>query len=372
MDLKPMFLISYVPLGYGSPQFLYLINNIKKSRPEYDICVFETFRFWIPFVELNDVDFKRVFVGRKFGKYLLKLKNKGIIFRILNYVNTLLSSICSNAYLIMMSYSKEITVIVTEPKIFYTFFSKKTKLIEYNLEVWEEETKTNNKLLSYRNRVDAVIFPQIDRLNLGKINYNPNTRCYLIENCCSLETTNPINSNKYNELKVIFSGKIGASGSFPELKLMIDHFNSNGVEVNIVGNFESSIETEARDFISKKENVIYHGFLKNTELRKLISNCNIGLISWKNNSINTMYCAPNKLYEYMSEGLFVISLDNVAMHDFHSKYGFGYVFEDESISFSKINLSSNNIKSIGMSNFRIVRDSLNYEAVSAKFIEMEL
>jgi glycosyltransferase involved in cell wall biosynthesis len=55
------------------------------------------------------------------------------------------------------------------------------------------------------------------------------------------------------------------------------------------------------------EKIIFLGHLPKSELYNVVKKCDIGIISYQMKGLNTIYCAPNKIYEYAAYGLPIIS-----------------------------------------------------------------
>ncbi|HIF9118806.1 hypothetical protein [Photobacterium damselae] len=359
MEMKKLYLFSYVPLGYGSPQFIYLLNNIAKLN-KYDITVFETFRFWIPFVDVEmDSCIKRKLIGGFFSRFYCNSK-RGMLFRLLNFLNIKVSTSLNIIRIIFNSYFNDITVIVTEPNFFYFFLSRRTKLIDYNLEIWEDETKVKAHNVLYRTKVDYAIFPQENRLKIAKKNYSSSTNFYLIENAGEVSKY-PLDETKYENNKAIFSGKISLY-NIDNLKMIIEYLSSNNIETLILGNIDINIAADFYEYIKIKK-VSYLGFVENKELSQYMSKCSIGIITWDNSTLNTKYCAPNKLYEYMSNGLFILSIENVSMFNYISKYNCGLIIKDKDFR-----LDVDFIKKVGKNNYRLIAQGLTYDKLCQKFI----
>ena len=60
--------------------------------------------------------------------------------------------------------------------------------------------------------------------------------------------------------------------------------------------------------------------LKNQELFALRQRASIGLVTWTNENLSTKFAAPTKLYDYISEGMYVVSFPNYSMTNLNNKY----------------------------------------------------
>lgn len=101
---------------------------------------------------------------------------------------------------------------------------------------------------------------------------------------------------------------------------------------------------ELESFTKQKrleERVVFTGRLPNNAMLDLLQKCMIGIISYPSTSLNTLYCSPNKIFEYASYNLPMISTDQPFMYDVFREYHIGEIFKENNIlsfadSFKKI------------------------------------
>lgn len=77
-----------------------------------------------------------------------------------------------------------------------------------------------------------------------------------------------------------------------------------------------------------------------SELRYIVQQCDIGIVSYHKNDLNNIYCASGKVYEYLAEGLPIVTSENEPLKDFCEKYNVG---EADDQFFNGIIKVSNNI-----------------------------
>lgn len=80
----------------------------------------------------------------------------------------------------------------------------------------------------------------------------------------------------------------------------------------LVGSNDSKEETIIRDLASKDKvnNVTILGQLNQAELKYLISKCHIGIVNYGQYDTNNKYCASGKLFEFIYEGIPVVTTTN--------------------------------------------------------------
>lgn len=81
---------------------------------------------------------------------------------------------------------------------------------------------------------------------------------------------------------------------------------------------------------------LFTGSLPYKYLGVLLKKCDVGYISYPTNSLNNVYCAPNKIYEYASVELPMIAPENPTIRQFFDDYGIGAINADLGIAFDSV------------------------------------
>jgi glycosyltransferase involved in cell wall biosynthesis len=76
----------------------------------------------------------------------------------------------------------------------------------------------------------------------------------------------------------------------------------------------------------------FHGYQEHSMLLKILSHCDLGIISYEMFGPNNRYCAPNKLYEYASAHLPMITSPQQTFIETFSKYKIGVAVDELSWS----------------------------------------
>ena len=103
-----------------------------------------------------------------------------------------------------------------------------------------------------------------------------------------------------------------------------------GVRLIIVGEDAPSDRKAVEQIITENgiDNITILGRLKQDELKYVTQHCHIGVVNYHQNDLNNKYCASGKLYEFLFEGLPIITTTNPPLRNICEKYGVG-IADDE-------------------------------------------
>ncbi|MCB0746279.1 MAG: glycosyltransferase [Ignavibacteriae bacterium] len=155
------------------------------------------------------------------------------------------------------------------------------------------------------SKVDIAIFPERNRINYFKeiIFQFDESKFLLIPNSNNNFTNNSEKANN-SKVRVVHIGALGINHHINSLIEVLKILPEDKFEFYLIGN----ISEEIIDIINRLErpNVFTLPQVKHHELSEIYLTSDIGLILYQNDSPNTIYCAPNKLYEFWSFGIPVI------------------------------------------------------------------
>lgn len=79
------------------------------------------------------------------------------------------------------------------------------------------------------------------------------------------------------------------------------------------------IESQAKSH----ENIVFHGKILPDDLNKVLNNCHVGFSLLKMNCLNHKYAMPNKLFNYLNAGLYIISIKDTDQANLIEQLGRG-------------------------------------------------
>lgn len=196
---------------------------------------------------------------------------------------------------------------------------------------------------------DHIILPEFQRLNFFKNNYNvDDQKLVMIGNYPYLIDGNKpkVNSDDKKNIRVIYLGIIGKGRSYPEL---IDAAKDmENCSFDFIGPGEEKYLKEFGQMIKGISNIKILPPVENYKIPEVLKNYDIGIAFYENTNLNNYFCAPNKIYDYLNNGLPVITNDYPGLVDIVEKNKVGVCLKE----ISKSSLSEA-IKEIINNNYKL-------------------
>lgn len=155
-------------------------------------------------------------------------------------------------------------------------------------------------------KVNLAIFPEANRLELFRKdiqNYRPE-QFMIIPNSNNNEIKLNAKKSKKEKLIITHIGGLGATYHIVNYLKAIRELDAAKYEFRFVGRLTDEVKKLIQSF--ELEHVKIIGQVKHNDLHEYYRETDIGVILYKDVSLNNRYCAPNKLYEYWSYGIPVI------------------------------------------------------------------
>lgn len=113
-----------------------------------------------------------------------------------------------------------------------------------------------------------------------------------------------IERNK-NKIKILYFGIIGMGRGYPELIQAVDGIPN--CELHLIGPGDTKFISEIKDICKNSGNIKILPPVNNNEIQSVFVKYDIGFAYYENTNLNNYYCAPNKVYDYLNNGLPIIS-----------------------------------------------------------------
>ncbi|PQQ29154.1 hypothetical protein [Photorhabdus hindustanensis] len=207
------------------------------------------------------------------------------------------------------------------------------KIILYSLEMYEYQVDNNKIKNKIRNlifyvthiyaqkKANKIIFPSESRFRFylnnknrlflkekSKIIYNyPDSNTLTISNVCKNKSKTIKDLKDKGKKIVIYAGSIQKGR---DIDIIAKSFAKlSNFHLILIG----PIKENKNNHFDNLKNVSYFGVISRNEVNYFYSVADIGLLNYSNTPINTKFCAPVKLWEYLYFKLKIISNSNYAM-----------------------------------------------------------
>jgi len=220
------------------------------------------------------------------------------------------------------------------------YISAEQKRLKSKIGCWFE-----TKMLK---KADVIICANEYRSKIMKKIYSLVEKPVVYENLRQLEYKNPDGLSKYQQkfskilkedsVKIISTSGWSVSRTNDKLIESISAIPYH-IEVLLVGGGSQDDRNTIENIVSKnklKDSVHFIDKVEEDELKYLISQCKIGIVNYGQFDTNNKYCASGKIYEFLFEGIPVVTTSNPPLEDFCNKHGIGEASENYAAGIKKV------------------------------------
>lgn len=188
------------------------------------------------------------------------------------------------------------------------------------------------------NKFDVVVCANSQRSKIMKDLFDLKSVPLVYENIRKLNfSTEIINmqvyEQKYKEIFTDGSFVIIATDGFSKARgtdKLIEAIKKLGKKYSLVlaGKITEQDKNKLNEISERYKNIYIVGLLSEQELKYVLNKCNIGFVSYPMDTYNNIYCASGKVYEFLFEGLPVLTSKNPPLLELCEKYKVGISTED--------------------------------------------
>jgi len=219
-------------------------------------------------------------------------------------------------------FSKEDIIYTNDYQVVFLklLINKKTHLIYHQFELIDSNYLGRFSKLMFHyvlknaNKIDLCIFPEKNRAEYFISNSSlASSKSIIIPNTCSVANyTEKLDKTIIDFIpddyfKILHVGSIGADGHF--FTTFLNATNAFAKDEKVAFIFIGRKTKEIDDFLSQNNflNVHFIETIPHEELLKIYPKIDLGIILYKGTNLNFEFCAPNKLYEFWSNGIPVLA-----------------------------------------------------------------
>jgi len=174
---------------------------------------------------------------------------------------------------------------------------------------------------------------------------------------------------------VIYQGALGPATCVKEMIEALSLWDRS-IALAIFGHGEAAFGQELRTVAQRlgvEGRLHWGGRVSNEELKNYTGSADLGLVFYQDMNLNTKYCAPNKLFEYMREGLPVVGSENPLLKEVIEGEGIGLCVPPEPSAIAgavnKILLDPDLKMKMGQRSRRAFLTKYNYNAQASPLVE---
>ena len=273
---------------------------------------------------------------QNFKQIIIDIKSKNNILRYFEFIYRCKSILGKSAFDALYAHDYYSTVLIS-------WIKKKKPYLKVIYDAHELIVPEDGKRISRRDTffykfekkamkcADLIICASDERAEIMKNHYGLITEPTVIENISEL----PIIEDKYvdaivqkavhvfsaEEPILVYAGVLTISRKIDEVIDVIKESSRGRLLIIGDGPDRKRLEKMAEEQI--KDRFYFTGGLPYQYLGNLLRRCDIGYISYPITTLNNIYCAPNKIYEYASVELPMVAPYNPTLDRFFSKYRIG-------------------------------------------------
>lgn len=231
---------------------------------------------------------------------------------------------------------------------------KKAKISVYDareLYIFKEVKNINGKLgciieLLFNKSFDIILAANEERANFMLQYYNlaqkplvfPNIRKLAYDYMFCEEETREKYVNDFKEKwKLAITDGCSVARGFNNLIKIMPQLGEDFC-LYVLGKSSNADLKWTRQVIEKEHitNIKIIGLVDHNELKWILEHCDIGIVSYSNKDLNNIYCASGKIYEFIFEGIPIVTTSNPPLASFCYQHGVGESGDDYFASIKKI------------------------------------
>ena len=176
-------------------------------------------------------------------------------------------------------------------------------------------------------------------------------------------------------VKMVYFGHIGPKTCMPEVLTAIEQ-SGRDVIFDLWGPIDSRYEDDFRVTLAREGEgrCHYRGVAPYGEASAILRGYDVGLVFYRPDSVNQIYCSPCKLFEYLSAGLAILGSDVPGIRNAIGASRVGILAADNSVAAIRMGIEEFaerrvDLRAMQQSAAALFHSRLNYQFQSRKLLE---
>lgn len=234
------------------------------------------------------------------------------------------------------------------PEAIYMKLSRKCEKLVYDAhELFYPEENVHFSLRDYLfyfcekwviKHADVIICAQSDRARLMKEHYKLPQLPVVVRNISILPPCSAMQDKALEKefleyfdsqcITVVYAGAIEKERNLEAMIKAVKEYKERPIRILLIGN--GSYLGSLKEYVHAEsmDNVKFMPGIPYNQLSFVLSRCDIGYLSYTEERANTRYCSPNKIYEYASVNLPIISTGNETVKTLIQSFDIGTYSDD--------------------------------------------
>ncbi|WP_278182909.1 hypothetical protein [Vibrio misgurnus] len=240
--------------------------------------------------------------------------------------------------------------------------------------IWKKITK--HVIPNY----NSLVYNESNRAQIARVFYSLEKLPFVIPNKPSshprsknIKIVDESLSKKMDLIKdkfvVIYQGSLQSDRNLMPL-VKASKMLGSGIRLVIMG---KDVDNRVKDFLDVNPDIIYFPWVVPPDHLAVTSHCSVGVAFYDTDCLNSIYCAPNKIWEYSGFGIPVIGQNIPGLDNTVARYEFGKCVDLDDVELivsSLIEIKNNyNKYSINASKFY---DSVDFDSLVGRVLEYNL
>ncbi|MHA1927507.1 MAG: glycosyltransferase [Candidatus Thorarchaeota archaeon] len=223
-------------------------------------------------------------------------------------------------------------------------------------------------------KADIIMHAEENRMEYCMGKYISSAKHVLLENLPFAKQNSIPKSRKelHDPIRIVYIGAFLPARCIEDILDAFHEIPSELASCDLIGYGKSSYMTFLKEYASSLslDNVRFLPPVHHANMLKVLNNYDVGLALYRSSNLNQYYCAPNKVYDYITCDMPIIGSDNPSLINIIEKYEIGVCLSSisgQSMMRAIISIKENNLQDNITHDLKL---RFSWEAQASKYIRI--
>ncbi len=199
------------------------------------------------------------------------------------------------------------------------------------LELYEEGIYIEKQLKKIISKAQFLVACEPHRAEIMRVRYKLNRTPYIMPNkpydCDYDEELSDLVSvaikkleEHKNNIKLIYQGVVQKNRPLEQISKALSFFDNENLYFVVMGKCDKEYMDK---LLSIYPRTLFLGYIPAPEHLTITKLCDVGIANYDFSILNTIFCAPNKIYEYSKYGIPILATNNTSLRETVGQYKAG-------------------------------------------------